>query len=229
MVTPLKLLSSMATREILGVLAEEFHRSGGIAVAAESAGGVDVARRVKAGEAVDVVVLAAKAIDELIADGRIVAGSRVDLVHSGIAAAVRAGAPTPAIDNEAAVRSAVEAAPRIAYSTGPSGVYLEKLFARWGMAEAVKARTVQAPPGIPVGSLVAKGEADLGFQQYSELMNLTGITILGPLPPDIQLVTTFSAGVATATTRRADAEALIAFMAAPATADLKRRCGMDPA
>ena len=113
--------------------------------------------------------------------------------------------------------------------TGPSGVQLAKLFDRWGIAEQIKGRLVQAPPGVPVGSLVAQGEVDLGFQQLSELMNLAGIEVLGPLPAAVQIITTFSGGVA-ATSNQADAvREMLRFMAAPASADVKSRNGMAPA
>ena len=225
---PIKLISSMATKEVLVDLIAQYQKSVQQAVVAESAGGVEVARRVQAGEAVDVVVLAANVIDQLIAEGKLLAGSRADLVQSGVAVAVAEGAARPDISTEDALRQSVLAVSTLSYSTGPSGLYLLKLFERWGILDTIKPRIVQAPPGVPVGSLVAKGEVELGFQQLSELMNLQGITVLGPLPPGIQLLTTFSAGIA-ATSGQADAaRALIAFMAAPAAAAAKRKHGMDP-
>ena len=226
---PLKMLSSMATREILAALAADFERATGQAVRAEAAGGVDIANRVQAGEPVDVVVLAANAIDTLIAAGRLLAGSRVDLVRSGVAIAVRAGAPRPDIASETAVKDAVAAARSLSYSTGPSGVYLEQLFERWGLLAAIRPRIVVPPPGVPVGALVAQGKAELGFQQWSELMNVAGIDVLGPLPPAIQTITTFSGGVGAQSTHVEAARHLLAHMAAPAAADLKRRFGMEPA
>jgi molybdate transport system substrate-binding protein len=198
-------------------------------VEAEAGGGVDVARRVQEGESFDVVVLAATAIDQLIAAGKLLAGSRVDLVKSGVSIAVRTGAPVPDVSTEDAVRQAVMAARTISYSTGPSGVYLLKLFERWGMLDAIKPRIVQAPPGVPVGSLVAKGEVELGFQQLSELINLSGITVVGPLPPAIQTITTFSAAVCATSLKAGLAASLIAFMAAPEAACAKRKQGMEPA
>ena len=127
------------------------------------------------------------------------------------------------------MKRAVLAAKTLSYSTGPSGVYLVKLFERWGILDTIKARIVQAPAGVPVGSLVARGEVELGFQQQSELINLPGITLLGPLPPAIQTITTFSAAIS-ATSRQVEAaRALIAFMAAPAASAAKRRHGMEPA
>ena len=229
MVAPLKVISSMATKLVLADLVAQYAQAAGQAVEVESVGGVDAARRVQAGERFDVVALASNAVEQLTAAGRIVAGSRVDVVRSGVAIAVRAGAPRPDVSTETAVQAAVLAARSVSYSTGPSGVALAKLFERWGIAEAINARIVQAPPGVPVGSLVADGRVELGFQQLSELMNLPGITLLGPLPPEIQIITTFSAGVATACTQPDAARALLAFLASPATAEEKRRHGMDPA
>lgn len=219
----------MATRQVLADLLELHARQGGPAVQVESVGGVDASRRVQAGESFDVVFLASKAIDELIAAGKVLPGSRVDLVKSGVAVAVPAGARRPDIGSELAVRNAVLSARSLGYSTGPSGVALVKLFERWGIASEIQGRIVQAPAGVPVGSLVAKGEVELGFQQLSELMNLPGIDVLGPLPPEIQIITTFSAGVS-ATSRQPDAvRALLQWLAGPGTAETKQRNGMDPA
>lgn len=219
----------MATREILGALALRFGRSAGRVVSTEAAGGVDVAKRVQAGELVDVVVLAGNAIDKLIGEGRLLTGSRVDLVKSGIAVAVRAGAPKPPIDTEEAVQRAVRAARTISYSTGPSGVYLEKMFDRWGILEEIRARIVVPPPGVPVGSLIAGGRVELGFQQLSELMNVADIEVVGALPPAIQSVTVFSGAVATLSDAPHEARELLRFMSSPETAEVKLRHGMEPA
>lgn len=229
MTSALKLVSSMATREILAALAEEFARQAGRQVATEAAGGVDVARRVAAGEVVDVVVLARNAIDKLTEGGHVLAGTRIDLVKSGIAVAVRQGAAQPDISSEAQVRAAVERATSLSYSTGPSGVYLESLFARWGLLEALRPRIVVPPPGVPVGTLVADGRAQLGFQQLSELMSMPGIEVLGPLPPAIQLLTVFSGAICTRSEQKEAARELLDFLAAADSAATKRRHGMDPA
>lgn len=222
-------ISSMATRLVLADLASAFEQRTGQRVVFESVGGVDAAKRVSAGEAFDVVALASDAIDKLIAAGRVDADSKVDLVRSGVAVAVRAGAPLPDLSSEAAVRAAVLAAPRLSYSTGPSGVALAQLFERWGIAEAIQSRIVTPPPGVPVGTLVAQGAVDLGFQQLSELIHLDGITVAGPLPPAIQIITTFSAGVCTGSAQAGMAGELLAYMASPEAAEAKRRQGMDPA
>ena len=229
MTSPIHVVSSMATRQVLAELVRAFEARSSQEVRVESVGGVDAARRVRAGETFDAVVLAADVIDQLAGEGRIVAGSRVDLVRSGVAIAVRSGAPRPDIHSEEAVRRAVLAAGTVSYSTGPSGVHLARLFERWGIADAIRSRIVQAPPGVPVGALVAEGKVELGFQQLAELMHLAGIDVLGPLPPAIQTITTFSAGVAATSTRPDEVRAMLAFMASPASADAKRRNGMEPA
>jgi molybdate transport system substrate-binding protein len=224
----LRLISSMATRELLAALAAQFEKNAGQAVFPEAAGGVDVAKRVSAGEAVDVVVLASNAIDKLVAEGRIV-GKRIDLVRSGVAVAVRAGTARPPIATEADVKALVLAVPSLSYSTGPSGVYLEQLFARWGVLEHIRPRIVVPPPGVPVGALVANGTAALGFQQLSELMNLDGIAVLGPLPDAIQQITVFSGGVGANSAAPAAAQALLDYLASPEAAALKQQHGMTAA
>jgi molybdate transport system substrate-binding protein len=226
---PLKLLSSMATRDVLREMVSRYRVDTACAVDCESAGGVDVAKRVRGGEAVDVVVLASNVIDKLIVEKKLIAGSRVDLVESGVAIAVRANRPRPDVGTEEEVRSAVLAAGSLSYSTGPSGVYLEKLFERWGILEAIRNRIVVPPPGVAVGSLVASGTAELGFQQLSELKNVPDIEVVGPLPPAIQSMTTFSGGISVACADPAAARQLLAFMASPATAEMKLRHGMEPA
>ena len=181
MTTPIQGLCSMATRGLLDELASTYAQHTGVPASFLAIGGVEAARRVSAGEPFDVVVLASDAIDKLVAAGKLDAAGKTDLVRSGVAAAVRAGAPRPEISTEEALRSSVLAAPRIAYSTGPSGTALMALFERWGIAGDMRSRLVQAPPGVPVGSLLARGEAELGFQQLSELIGACGIELIGPL------------------------------------------------
>ena len=218
----------MATRQLLADLIHIYHQQAGVEVEFESVGGVDAAKRVQAGEAFDVVALASDAIDRLVAAGSVVAGSRTDLVRSVVSVAVRAGALRPDISSEAALRAAVLSARSVGYSTGPSGVALAAMFERWGIAEEIRPRIVLASPGIPVGRLVAEGEVELGFQQYSELMHLPGIDILGAMPAGCEIVTTFSAALCAASSRPDAVRALLAFLSSPAAADAKRRNGMDP-
>jgi molybdate transport system substrate-binding protein len=221
-------VSSMATRQVLAELARVFEARSGCAVAIESVGGVDAAKRVQAGEAFDVVFLASDAIDRLIASGHVV-GARVDLVRSPVAMAVRSGTPHPDVASEAALCAAVLAAHRLSYSTGPSGVHLARLFERWGIAQQIEPRIVQAPPGVPVGTLVARGDVDLGFQQLSELMHLPGIDVIGTLPAEIQFITTFSGGICAGSSHAPTAREMLSFMTSPEVDDVKRRHGMEPA
>jgi molybdate transport system substrate-binding protein len=225
---PLKLLSSMAAREVLAELIRGFTAQTGLQVMAAAAGGVEVAKRMQAGEDADIVVLSDTAIDKLIGAGQLRHG-RIDLVKSGVAIAVRSGANRPDISTEATVKAAVAAASSISYSTGPSGVYLEQLFRRWGIFADIEARIVVPPPGVPVASLVAGGQAALGFQQLSELLNVAGIEVLGPLPETIQTITTFSAGIGTRCEQPEVATQLLNFMRLPAATVVKQRYGMEPA
>lgn len=220
----------MATRQVLADLVAAWQAQGGEPVQIESVGGVDAAQRVQSGEeAFDVVFLASNAIDTLQAAGRVVEGSKVDLVLSSTAVAVPAAAAQPDIGSEEAVRAAVLAAPSIGYSTGPSGVALQKLFERWGIADEIKSRIVQARPGVPVGSMIASGEVALGFQQLSELIHVEGIRIVGSLPAAIAIDTVFSAGVVTGSAHADVVQRLQAFMASPEAEAAKRRQGMEPA
>jgi len=218
----------MATRRLLGEMIAQFEKTSPHRVALESVGGLDAAKRVRAGEPLDVVVLAREVIDDLIGAARIVEGSRVDVAVSAIGVAVRSGTPHPDISSADGVRAAVLAARRIGYSTGPSGQYLAKLFASWDPDGRLEDRITVAPVGVPVGNLVARGDIDLAFQQLSELGG-DGIDVVGQLPPDIQMMTTFSGGVARASAQPDAARALLAFMASPALTPIKREHGMDAA
>ncbi len=226
-------ISSKATQSLLAELMLAYSERGGQAVAVESVGGVDAARRVQGGEALDLVFLASDAIDRLVASGHVHAGTRVDLVRSPVAVAVPAAAPLPDIGSGAALRQAVLDAPSLSFSTGPSGTHLVLLLERWGIADLVRPRIVQAPTGVPVGSLVASGRVALGFQQLSELLHLSGIQVVGNLPADVAYITTFSAALPVtldlASARAAAARELLAFLSSDATAAAKRRQGMEPA
>jgi len=229
MTAPITVVSSMATQAVLAELARLFETRSPRKLTLESISGVAAAIRVRAGETFDVVVLASPAIDNLVEAGRLVADSRVDVARSGVAVAVRAGMPRPEITSEEALKRAVLGARTVGHSTGPSGVELTKLFERWGITDELRGRVVVAPPGVPVGSLVARGEAELGFQQLSELLPVAGIEVLGPMPASVRIVTTFSAAVGSDSGQPDAARELLAFLITPAATDAKRRQGMEPA
>jgi molybdate transport system substrate-binding protein len=226
---PLAGISSKATAALLAELTERYRSLHSIPVRFESVGGVDAARRVREGEPFDVVVLDAAAIDALVSDGCVLAEGRKDIVRSRVVAAVRAGGPAPAIDSVERLQSALLAAASIGFSTGPSGSALKKLIAAWGLQAELEPKLRQAPPGVPVGSLIAKGDVDIGFQQFSELMGVPGIAILDPLPPGAAIVSTFSAGVCAKAQDRDAALRFVDFLASAGVLDDKRRHGFEPA
>ncbi|MBP6531290.1 MAG: substrate-binding domain-containing protein, partial [Burkholderiales bacterium] len=142
------------------------------------------------------------------------------------AIAVKSGLPVPAITTAADVRSVVLNAASIGYSTGPSGTALLALFERWGITAEIKSKLRQAPAGVPVATMVARGEVELGFQQRSEMIDAPGITVIGDLPTEIAIETIFSGGVCAASTRVAEARAVLAAFAAPTHAGIKAKHGM---
>ena len=226
--TEIQVMSSAAIKAAYLELVPEFERTTGHKVVTRWIPGVDLLKRVKDGESSDLVIMQARDIDELIKAGRIVAGSRIDLAKSGVGVAVRAGAPKPDISSAEALKRALLAAKCVAYSTGPSGVYIIKLFERLGVTAALQGKTRQVK-GEPVGAVVARGEAEIGFQQVSELLPVPGIDFLGPLPAEIQQITIFAAGVQASAPQPDAARALIRFIISHAAAPALKKAGMDPA
>jgi molybdate transport system substrate-binding protein len=223
----MRVLSSLAIREPYLELCPQFEKQTGHKVDTEWRGVVEILKRIKAGEAPDLVIGWRAAMDELGELGK-VAGI-VDLAKSWVAVAVKKGAKRPDLGSAESLKRALRAARSAAYSSGPSGMYLKDLFARWGLAEEMKGRLTQTPPGTMVGPLVASGEAEIGFQQMSELQAVAGIDIVGPLPAEIQVVTTFSGGVHVAAKEGEAARAWMDFIASPRSAAVLRKHGMEPA
>ena len=222
----IKVMLSAAFKEAYRELTPQFERATGHRIATAWVPSVKMLERLKGGEAVDLVILSAASLEELMKAG--IVAQRFDLVKSGIGIAVRSGAPKPDISSGDAVKRAVLAAKGIAYSTGPSGLYLIKLFERMGISEQLKGKVKQTQ-GVPAGSVVASGEAELAFQQVSELLPVPGIELVGPLPPDIQEITTFAAGLHARAKEAQAARALVDFFKSPAAATVVRRKGMEPA
>jgi len=224
----IKVIASAAVREACLDLVRSFEKSSGHKVTTIWAGTESITKRISGGEVVDIVIIAAPNIDKLISEGKLVAGSRVDIAKSGVGLAVRAGLPKPDISSSEAVKKAVLAAKSVAYSSGPSGFYVADLFKKMGIADQIKEKVKQTPSGVQVGEVVARGEADLGFQQVSELLHVKGINYLGPLPADIQHITVFSAGLHTAAPAPDAAKALVKFLTAPEAGPIIRKTGMEP-
>ena len=222
----IKVMLSLAFKEAYLELFPQFERVTGHRISTSWASTVDVMGRLKGGEAVDLVIFSSKTVGDLVAEGIIT--DRQDIAKSGVAAAVRAGAPKPDISSGEALKRAVLAARSVAYSTGPSGIYLIELFERMGIAGRIKDKVKQVK-GEPAGALVARGEAELGFQQMSELLPVLGIDIVGPLSPDVQKITVFSAGVHRKSQVADAACALVKFFRAPAAHPIIRAKGLEPA
>ena len=219
----------MAMRHVLAECCEAYREATGERVDVACIGGVEAAQRVRRDEPFDFVVLARDAIDALAAERRVRAETRTDLAQSGIAIAIAPGVRRPDIASGSAVRDAVLGARAVGYSTGPSGAHVLRLFEQWGIAGVIAPRLVQAPPGVPVAALIARGDVELGFQQLSELMHEPQIDVVGQLPADIQSTTIFTAAVATAAAHGEAAMALLAYLASPACDAVKRAHGMAPA
>jgi molybdate transport system substrate-binding protein len=184
--------------------------------------------RLERGEPADVLIMVGYALGDLIDKGKVVADSRVDLVTSPIGMAVRAGAPKPDISSSDALKRALLAAKSVAYSDSASGVYIStEMFQKLGIADAMKDKA-RAIPAEPVAGVVARGDAEIGFQQISELKPVAGIDIVGPLPADVQKITVFSAGIASVSKEPEAGKALIGFLASPAARDAIIASGMEP-
>jgi molybdate transport system substrate-binding protein len=224
----IKVIGSPGTRAPYTLLVPGFEKATGHKVTTTWGGVNAVAKRVADGEVADVVMLPAAQIDDLIKLGKLIADSRVNVATSGIGVAIRAGAPKIDTGSSEGIRKALLAAKTIAYSAGPSGVHMARLIANWGLTDELKAKIVPPIPDVPIGEVVARGDAEIGFQQVSELLPVTGIDYLGPLPADIQEVTVFSAGVHKAAGTTDAARALLKFLTAPEAAAIIRKTGMEP-
>jgi molybdate transport system substrate-binding protein len=224
----IKLIASNATKEAVLDLVPAFEKASGHKVTLIWAGTETITKRISGGEVVDVVLIAAPNIDKLIAEGRLIGGSRTVIAKSGIGIAVREGLPKPDVSSGEAVKKAVLEAKTVAYSSGPSGFYIAELIKRMGIADQIKDKVKQTPSGVQVGEVVARGEADLGFQQISELVHLKGIHYLGPLPPDIQHFTVWTTGLHAGAPQPDAAKALVKYLGGPEAAAGIRKAGMEP-
>ena len=224
----IKVLSTQAIQGIYRELVPQFEAATGHKVTTIFTGTLDVQKRIDAGETHDLILMAGPDLDKLITARKVVSGTRVDLAKSGVGVAVRVGAPKPDIRTADGLKKAVLSARSIGHSSGPSGQIVAGIFQRMGIADEIKGKLKQTPSGVLVGTLLASGEADLGFQQVSELLHFPGIDYVGPLPPDIQQYTTFSIGIQSGAKEAAAAKAWIMFIKAPEAAPAFRKGGMEP-
>ena len=221
-------MSSVAIKDAYLELAPAFEQATGHKVRTLWVPTVEMMTRLKTDEKVDLVLMSAAGIDELTKLGKLVPGTRVDVVKSGIGVAVRKGAPRPDLSSAESLKAALLAAKSISYSTGPSGVYLVGLFERMGIAEAIKPKIKQVQ-GVPVAELVARGEVELGFQQISEILPVAGAELAGPLPAQVQSITTFASALRPGAQAGEAALAWVKFLTAPGAAAVIRKHGLEPA
>ncbi|SRR5579864_1521572 len=224
----INVLGSPAFRESYLELVPQFEKASGHKVVTRWAGTADIMKSVQAGDSADLVILSRSRLDELAALGKIVPASRTDLAKSGVGVAVRTGAPRPDISSGEALKRALLAAKSVGYSSGPSGDYVVALFQRLGIAEQIKGKLKKTPPGVAVGGLIANGEVEIGFQQVSELLAVKGIDLVGPLSPDVQQITVFSAGIQVTAKQPEAARQLVRFLTSPESVPVKKKHGMEP-
>jgi molybdate transport system substrate-binding protein len=224
----IKVLSTQATEQSYRDLIPQFEKATGHKVTTIFTGTLDADKRIAAHEPHDLLIMSSASIDQHLKDGTLVAGSRTDLARSGVALGVKAGAKKPDISTTAALRETILNAKSIGYSTGPSGNYVIQLFQKLGVADQARPKLKQTATGVFVGSIIASGEVEIGFQQVSELGHYPGVDFVGPLPADVQNYTIFSAGIPKASKQPDAAKALVQFLTSAAAAPVFRAHGMEP-
>jgi molybdate transport system substrate-binding protein len=228
MPTEIKVLSSIATREAYLELVPQFEKATGNKVMTTWSGTTAIMKTMAEGkEQYDLVLLSGSELDQLITQGKIVAGSRADLAKSGIGIAVRKGAPRPDVGTADALKKSLLAAKTVGYTSGPSGVYMAGLIEKMGIAAQIKPKHRTVPSGGTVGTIVASGDAEIGFQQVSELVHIPGIDYIGPLPADVQCVTVFSSGIQAGAKEPAAAKTLQQFLTTPAAGAVMKKHGLE--
>jgi molybdate transport system substrate-binding protein len=224
----LNLLASTAVQTVLDEVLAQHERASGDKVAVTIGSSASIMARLKAGETPDMVILTKEGIDELIAQGKVAAGSRAEIASAGLGIAVKRGAPKPDISSVDALKKTLLASRSVAYTaTGASGLYFAKLLERLGIAEAMKPKSNVLKSGL-AGDVVARGESDLGVQMVSEILAAPGAELVGPLPAEVQSTMVFTAGTLSGSTRGAEAAALVKFLHTPAVGQVFKAKGLDP-
>jgi molybdate transport system substrate-binding protein len=224
----IKVLSSIATREAYNELVPQFEKSSGHTVITTWAGTTAIMQKMAAGERHDLIIISGTEIDELIRQGKIVADSRVNVARCGIGIAIRAGSPKPNVSSADALKRALLAAKTVGYTSGPSGIYMGKLIERMGIADQIKPKFRSVPSGGTIGTIVASGDCEIGFQQVSEIVHIPGVDFAGPLPPEVQHVTVFCCGVQTGSTNDVAARSLASFLSSAGAAAVMKKHGLEP-
>jgi molybdate transport system substrate-binding protein len=224
----IKVLSSIATREAYNELVPQFEKSSGHKVVTTWAGTTAIMQKMAAGERHDLIIISGTEIDELIRQGKIIADSRVNLARCGIGIAIRAGAPKPDVASADALKRALLAAKTVGYTSGPSGIYMGKLIGRMGIADQIKPKFRSVPSGGTIGTIVASGDCEIGFQQVSEIVHIPGVDFAGPLPPEVQHVTVFCCGVQTGSANDVAARSLASFLSSAGAAAVMKKHGLEP-
>jgi molybdate transport system substrate-binding protein len=224
----IRMLSTLALKGAVQALANPYRAGGGAHIDADFAPTLALLTRLRAGEAADVVILTREGLAEIAREGRVAGDSCVDLARSFVGIAVRAGAPHPDIATATALRAALLGARAVAYSRlGASGILFAGLIERLGIASDINARAVIIQQGFTAEKLVT-GEADLAVQQISELQQVDGIEVIGPIPRDLQTPAVFSAGRVAATDKANEVDRLLRFIASPEVAPALRASGLEP-
>jgi molybdate transport system substrate-binding protein len=228
----IKLIASAALKAAYLELLPQFEMATGHKVTVAWSSSLVIQKRIAAGEDADLIVLADilgnSLTEELIKQGKLVASSRAIFAKSGIGVAVRFGAPKPDISSADAVKKSILAAKSIAYSAGASGTYLVSMLQKLDIYDQVKSKVATVKPSEPVGEVVARGEAEIGFHQVSELIPVKGIQYLGPLPAELQNITVYSGGIHSGTKEAAATTALVKFLTAPPATPTLKKHGLEP-
>lgn len=225
----IKVLSTQATEQSYRELVPQFEKATGHKVTTIFTGTLDADKRLAAGEQYDLLIMSQPSIEQHMRGGKVVQGTRVDLARSGVAVGVKSGARKPDISTVEALKRTILNAKSIGYSTGPSGNYIIALFERLGVTDQVKPKLKQTATGVFVGSIIASGEVEIGFQQVSELSQYEGVDYVGPLPAEVQNYTTFSSGILRSAKEADPARALVRYITSPQAGAVYRRRGMEPA
>jgi molybdate transport system substrate-binding protein len=228
----MKVLTAGAFKQVVLALVPDFEKQTGnkVIVDNDTAGGLK--KRIESGEAFDVAIITPALVDELATAGKIAAGSRINLASVGIGVVVKEGAPTPDISTVETFKSALLAAKSVAYidpaSGGSSGIYIDKLLERLGIADQIRPKAKLKQGGY-VAELIASGNAELGLHQISEIVPVKGVVLVGPFPKEIQNTTTYAAGLSASTQNKDAAQTLIKAFSSPAAAAVLKSKGMEPA